>query len=135
MDSNKTYLIGVLGAIHLLAHSWMQVLPATVQNCFTQAKFVREGGGEGKIDRDAEDCESLLAEVLERQGDAAEQMNFDTFRHIDGNVVTSSEFSDSEIIATTAPCPASSKSNDDNGDAELDDGPSLSDVAHAVSVM
>lgn len=38
MDSHKIYRIGLLGAIHLLAHSWMQVLPATVQNCFARGR-------------------------------------------------------------------------------------------------
>lgn len=135
MDSNKTYSIDLLGAIHLLAHSWMQVLPATVQNCFARAKFIvrEDGGDDDMMDKDAEKCESLLVEVLEREGDAAEQMNFITFRDVDGDVVTSSEFSDSEIVAAVAPHPASSESDDD--DVEVDDGPSLSDAAHAVSVM
>lgn len=93
------------------------------------------GGGDGdEIDKDAEGCESLLAEVQEQQGDAAEQINFDTFRDVDGDV-TSSEFLDSEIVAVVAPRSASSESDDDDDNAELDDGPSLSDTARAVSVM
>ncbi|XP_070380716.1 tigger transposable element-derived protein 6-like [Dermacentor albipictus] len=52
MYSNKTYSIDLLGAIHLLTHSWMQVLPATVQNCLARAKFVVHEGGSDKVDED-----------------------------------------------------------------------------------
>nr|XP_050032048.1 tigger transposable element-derived protein 6-like [Dermacentor andersoni] len=135
MDSNKTYSIDLLGAIDLLIHSWMQVLPATMQNCFTQAKFVVHEGGSDKVDEDTEHCVSLLAEILEQQGDAAEQVNVETFRDVDDEVVTLPEFSDGNIVADIAPRPASSKSDDDDGDVEVDNCPSLSDVVHALSIM
>lgn len=50
----------------------MQVLPVIVPNRCMQAKFVVREGGDNKVDEDTEDYESLLAEVLERQDDAAE---------------------------------------------------------------
>ncbi|KAH7985915.1 hypothetical protein HPB49_026221 [Dermacentor silvarum] len=38
------------------------------------------------------DCENLLVEVLERQGAADEEVNFGTFRDVDGDVTTSPDF-------------------------------------------
>lgn len=136
MESDKTYSIDLLGAIHLLAHSWMQVQPATIQNCFARAQFkMPEGGNDENEDgEDTEDCESLLAEVLERQGEGVEKLNFGTFRDVDGDVVTSPNFSDSDIVAAVAPRPDSSESEEES-DVEVDDGPSLSEAARAVTVM
>ncbi|KAH6923666.1 hypothetical protein HPB50_004406 [Hyalomma asiaticum] len=85
-------------------------------------------------DEDIEDCK-----VLERQGAEDGEVNFGTFRDVDGppppppDVTTSPDFSDSEIVATVAPRPASSESEEDS-DVEVDDGPSISDAAHAAAV-
>ncbi|XP_037558463.1 jerky protein homolog-like [Dermacentor silvarum] len=134
MDSGKTYTIDLLGAVHLLAHSWREVQPATIQNCFARAQFKILEGDDDADGEDAEDCENLLVEVLERQGAADEEVNFGTFRDVDGDVTTSPDFSDSDIVAAVAPRPASSESEEDS-DVEVDDGPSLSDAARAVAVM
>ncbi|KAH8037147.1 hypothetical protein HPB51_008829 [Rhipicephalus microplus] len=140
MESAKTYSIDLLGAIHLLAHSWMQVQPATIRNCFARAQFKmpEEGNDENMEDNedgeDTEDCESLLVEVLERQGEGVDKFNFGTFRDVDGDVLTSPDFSDSDIVAAIAPRPDSSESEEE-GDVEVDDGPSLSEAARAVTVM
>ncbi|XP_037564678.1 tigger transposable element-derived protein 4-like [Dermacentor silvarum] len=134
MDSGKTYTIDLLGAVHLLAHSWREVQPATIQNCFARAQFKILEGDDDADGGDAEDCENLLVEVLERQGAADEEVNFGTFRDVDGDVTTSPDFSDSDIVAAVAPRPASSESEEDS-DVEVDDGPSLSDAARAVAVM
>lgn len=72
MNSDRTYSTHLLGVIHMLTHSWMQVLPAIVQNRCMQAKFVVREGGDNEVDEGTEDYESLLAEVLERQDNAAE---------------------------------------------------------------
>ncbi|KAL1477446.1 hypothetical protein MTO96_035734 [Rhipicephalus appendiculatus] len=83
MDSGKTYTIDLLGAIHLLVHSWREVQPATIQNCFARAQFkMFEGGGDDADGEDTQDCENLLVEVLERQGAADEEVNFGTFRDV-----------------------------------------------------
>ncbi|KAH7984507.1 hypothetical protein HPB52_022145 [Rhipicephalus sanguineus] len=94
-----------------------------------------EGGNDENEDgEDTEDCKSLLAEVLERQGEGVEKLNFGTFRDVDGDVVTSPNFSNSDIVAAVAPRPDSSESEEES-DVEVDDGPSLSEAARAVTVM
>ncbi|KAH8031414.1 hypothetical protein HPB51_017186 [Rhipicephalus microplus] len=116
------------------------VQPATIRNCFARAQFKmpEEGNDENMEDNedgeDTEDCESLLVEVLERQGEGVDKFNFGTFRDVDGDVLTSPDFSDSDIVAAIAPRPDSSESEEE-GDVEVDDGPSLSEAARAVTVM
>ncbi|KAH8028057.1 hypothetical protein HPB51_012643 [Rhipicephalus microplus] len=117
-----------------------KVQPATIRNCFARAQFKmpEEGNDENMEDNedgeDTEDCESLLVEVLERQGEGVDKFNFGTFRDVDGDVLTSPDFSDSDIVAAIAPRPDSSESEEE-GDVEVDDGPSLSEAARAVTVM
>ncbi|KAH7979784.1 hypothetical protein HPB49_011011 [Dermacentor silvarum] len=55
-------------------------------------------GGDDADGEDAEDCENLLVEVLERQGAADEEVNFGTFGDVDGDVTTSPDFSDSDML-------------------------------------
>ncbi|KAH8026322.1 hypothetical protein HPB51_019561 [Rhipicephalus microplus] len=118
----------------------LPVQPATIRNCFARAQFKmpEEGNDENMEDNedgeDTEDCESLLVEVLERQGEGVDKFNFGTFRDVDGDVLTSPDFSDSDIVAAIAPRPDSSESEEE-GDVEVDDGPSLSEAARAVTVM
>ncbi|KAL1436876.1 hypothetical protein MTO96_049273 [Rhipicephalus appendiculatus] len=81
-----------------------------------------EGGDDDADGEDTQDCENLLVEVLERQGAADEEVNFGTFRDVDGDVTTSPDFTDSDIVAAVAPRPASSESEEDS-DVEVDDGP------------
>ncbi|KAH6945720.1 hypothetical protein HPB50_009703 [Hyalomma asiaticum] len=137
MECGKAYCIDMLGAIHLLAYSWQQVESTTVQNCFTRAKFmVRENTGESE--ECAADCDSLLTEVLERQG-SAEALHFESFRDLDSDVATSPDLTDSEIVAAVVPREVEDDENaDDDGDdveADPDPSPSLTAVADAVAVM
>ncbi|KAL1457236.1 hypothetical protein MTO96_027714 [Rhipicephalus appendiculatus] len=64
-------------------------------------------GDDNEDGEDTEDCESLLVEVLGRQGEAVEKLNFSTFRDVNRDVVTSLDISDSDIVAAVAPRPAS----------------------------
>ncbi|KAH6945427.1 hypothetical protein HPB50_008397 [Hyalomma asiaticum] len=137
MECGKAYCIDMLGAIHLLAYSWQPVESTTVQNCFTRAKFVvRENTGESE--ECADDCDSLLTEVLERQG-SAEALHFESFRDLHSDVATSPDLTDSEIVAAVVPHEVEDDENDDDdGDdveANPDLSPSLTAVADAVAVM
>ncbi|KAH6935600.1 hypothetical protein HPB50_007011 [Hyalomma asiaticum] len=91
--------------------------------------------GDYEVDEATNGCESLLVEVLEQEDEAAEHVNFDTFRDVDGNVVTPVELSDSDFTAAVTPRPASRESDDDNDTVEVDDSPSLSEAAHALFVI
>ncbi|KAH6945321.1 hypothetical protein HPB50_007875 [Hyalomma asiaticum] len=83
----------LMGAIHLLEYSWCQVEETTVQNCFKRAGFnVCAGDGDdasNTVDQTSDivdqACETLLAEVLERQG-VREGISFPDFRDIDSEV-------------------------------------------------
>ncbi|KAH6948631.1 hypothetical protein HPB50_025410 [Hyalomma asiaticum] len=87
IDSRKTYTIDLLGAI--LAHSWRQVQLAIIQDCFVRAQFKVFEGDDNVDDEDTKDYENLLVEVLERQGAVDGEVNFGTFRDVDGDVTTS----------------------------------------------
>ncbi|KAH6946347.1 hypothetical protein HPB50_012876 [Hyalomma asiaticum] len=114
-----------------------QALKVIEKNCFTRAKFVvRENTGESE--ECADDCDSLLTEVLECQG-SAEALHFESFRDLDSDVATSPDLTDSEIVAAVVPHEAEDDENDDDdGDdveADPDPSPSLTAVADAVAVM
>ncbi|KAH7977638.1 hypothetical protein HPB49_003111 [Dermacentor silvarum] len=129
IESDKTYNIDMLGAIHLLAHTWQQVKAATVKNCFARGQFVMPAQeiNSSKVDADEEvaddsDCEALLAEVLERQG-GGDTVPFLAFCDVDNDTETYEDLSDSDIVnsLSTKLCSASDGEDDDN--AELEDVP------------
>ncbi|KAH7977732.1 hypothetical protein HPB49_003275 [Dermacentor silvarum] len=114
MECGKMYSIDMLGAIHLLAYSWQQLKSATVENCFARAKFVvRVSTGENE---ETADCDSLLTEVLERQG-STEALQFESFRDLDSDVATSPDLTDSEIVTAVVPCEVEDDENDDDDGA------------------
>ncbi|KAH7984623.1 hypothetical protein HPB52_023293 [Rhipicephalus sanguineus] len=94
MESGKTYSIDMLCAIHLLAYSWQQVEPPTVQNCFAPAQFVVPAQPTSPSEADAteedidnSECEARIAEVLGRQG-GGDKVPFATFSDVDKEVET-----------------------------------------------
>ncbi|KAH6943426.1 hypothetical protein HPB50_021658 [Hyalomma asiaticum] len=91
-------------------------------------------GDDDKVDEATDDCEGLLAEVPKRQGEAVEHVNVDTFRNVDGEI-TLPELSDCDTVTAVGPCQASSESEDDNDDTEVDSGTSSSEVAGPLTVM
>uniref|UniRef100_A0A023FNB6 Putative tigger transposase n=1 Tax=Amblyomma cajennense TaxID=34607 RepID=A0A023FNB6_AMBCJ len=137
MESGKMYLIDLLGAVHLLAFSWQQVDPVTIQNCFARAKFI-VGASDSEDCDPADDCDTLLTEVLERQG-GAEAVNFEMFCEVDSEVATTPGWSDSEIVAAVAPPQGGEEDaeNEDSGD-ELpteDFSPTVAEASQALAVM
>ncbi|XP_064465874.1 tigger transposable element-derived protein 4-like [Ornithodoros turicata] len=88
----KTYAIHLLGAVHLLQHSWQQVEPSTVQNCFRRAGFMMctdstVQGENSEEDNANDEGEGILSEFLECQG-AADSVQFSVFRDIDNGMET-----------------------------------------------
>lgn len=137
MESGKMYVIDLLGAVHLLAFSWQQVDPVTVQNCFARARFIVRAS-DAEVSDPADDCGALLTEVLERQG-GADTVDFEMFCEVDSEVATSPGWSDSEIVAAVAP-PQGDEGieNDDSGDDDLateDVSPTVTEAAEALAVM
>ncbi|KAH6924735.1 hypothetical protein HPB50_023770 [Hyalomma asiaticum] len=137
MECGKAHCIDMLGAIHLLAYSWQQVESIRLQNCFARAKFVVHVNT-GESEECADDCDSLLTEVLEHQG-SAEALHFESFHDLDSDVATSPDLKDSKIVAAVVPHEVEDDENDDDdGDAvKADSDPSLSltAVADAMAVM
>ncbi|KAH6939383.1 hypothetical protein HPB50_017743 [Hyalomma asiaticum] len=136
VECSEAYCINLLGAIHLLAYSWQQVESATVENCFSQAKFLVYVTT-GKREECDDNCNSLLTEVLERQG-SAEALQFESFRDLDSDVATSPDLTDSEIVAAFVPREFEDDENDDDDGyvikVEPDQGPPLMAVDDAVAV-
>ncbi|KAH6947302.1 hypothetical protein HPB50_018360 [Hyalomma asiaticum] len=133
MECGKAYCIDIRGAIHLLAYLWQQVESTTVQNCFTRAKFmVRVNTSESE--ECADDCDSLLKEVLEHQG-SAKALHFESFHDLDSDMATSPDLTESEIVATVVPREVEDDDDSDDVEADLDASQSLTAVADAVAVM
>ncbi|KAH6934867.1 hypothetical protein HPB50_001568 [Hyalomma asiaticum] len=136
MECGKAYCIDMQGAMHLLAYLWQQVESTTLQNCFARAMFVVHVST-GKSEECADDCDSQLTEVLERQG-SGEALHFESFHDLDSTVTTSPDLTDSKIVADVVPREVEDDENDDDdGDVEADSdpSPSLTEVADAVAVM
>ncbi|KAH6933604.1 hypothetical protein HPB50_025369 [Hyalomma asiaticum] len=115
----------------------------TVQNCFKRAGFsVCAGDADDSSDTidqtsDIVDdaCETLLAEVLERQG-VTEGISFPDFRDADSDVQTSPDMSDEAIVASVVEVsPNDSDEDDMESDNTGDPGPTVAEAAHCVSVM
>ncbi|KAL3178747.1 hypothetical protein MRX96_009427 [Rhipicephalus microplus] len=70
----------------------------------TERKFgmPEESNDDNEDGEDTKECESLLVEVLERQGGRAEKLNFGTFQDVDRDVVASPDFSDSDTCRRRA---------------------------------
>ncbi|KAH6946975.1 hypothetical protein HPB50_016398 [Hyalomma asiaticum] len=120
-----------------------QVEATTVQNCFKRAGFsVCAGDADDSSDTidqtsDIVDdaCETLLAEVLERQG-VTEGISFPDFRDADSDVQTSPDMSDEAIVASVVEVsPNDSDEDDMESDNTGDPGPTVAEAAHCVSVM
>ncbi|KAH6935620.1 hypothetical protein HPB50_007071 [Hyalomma asiaticum] len=80
-------------------------------------------------------CETLLAEVLERQG-VTEGISFPDFRDADSDVQTSPDMSDEAIVASVVEVsPNDSDEDDMESDNTGDPGPTVAEAAHCVSVM
>ncbi|KAL1477988.1 hypothetical protein MTO96_035312 [Rhipicephalus appendiculatus] len=80
-------------------------------------------------------CETLLAEVLERQG-VTEGISFPDFRDADSDVQTSPDMSDEAIVASVVEVsPNDSDEDDTENDSTGDSGPTVAEAAHCVSVM
>ncbi|KAH6930138.1 hypothetical protein HPB50_010400 [Hyalomma asiaticum] len=132
-----------MGAIHLLEYSWRQVEETTVQNCFKRAGFnVCSGDGDdtsSTVDQTSdivdEACETLLAEVLERQG-VTEGISFPDFRDIDSEVQTSPDTSDEAIVASVVEVSPNESDGDDTECESADDsGPTVAEAARCVSLL
>ncbi|XP_064479059.1 tigger transposable element-derived protein 4-like [Ornithodoros turicata] len=145
MENDKTYATDLLGAVHLLQHSWQQVEPSTVENCFRHAGFMvctdSTVQGENSEEDNADDeCEGILLELLERQG-AADSVQFHVFPDIDNGVETCPDWSDSEIVASMVSESSSATSGDTDNDEddreEIEDseGPSVAEAVQALEVM
>ncbi|KAK8756802.1 hypothetical protein V5799_000495 [Amblyomma americanum] len=136
MESRKTYIIDLLGAVHLLVFSWQQDGLVTVQNRFVRVKFIVRAS-DHKVSDTADDHDALLTKVLERQ-DGAETVDFKMVCKVDSEVSTSPGWSDSEIVAAVAP-PESDEGtqNKDNIDdlATEDFSPNVAEAAQALMVM
>ncbi|KAH7980459.1 hypothetical protein HPB49_016338 [Dermacentor silvarum] len=136
----------MLGAIHLLAYSWQQVTAATIKNCIARAQFVvpavsAQEINPSEVDADEEaaddsDCEALLAEVLDRQGDG-DRVPFSAFCDVDNDVETCEDLTDSDIVnsLSTKLCSASDGEDDDNAELEYVPCPSVGEAARALDVM
>ncbi|KAH6935284.1 hypothetical protein HPB50_005019 [Hyalomma asiaticum] len=132
MECGTACCIDMLGAIHLLTYSWQQVESTTLLNCFARAKFVvRVNTGESK--ECADECDSLLTEVLEHQA-SAEALHFESFHDLDSDMATSPDLTDSKIVAAVVPREVEDDEYDDD-DIEADPSPPLMAVADAMAVM
>ncbi|KAH6920731.1 hypothetical protein HPB50_028281 [Hyalomma asiaticum] len=99
------------------------------------AELLHSSKVRGESEECADDCDSLLTEVLEHQG-SAEALHFESFHDLDSDVAPSPELTDSEIVAAVVPHEAEDDENDDdNVEADPDPSPSLTAVADAVAVM
>ncbi|KAL1448368.1 hypothetical protein MTO96_044087, partial [Rhipicephalus appendiculatus] len=80
-------------------------------------------------------CESLLAEVLERQG-VMEGISFSDFRDADSDFQTSLDMSDEAIVASVVEVsPNNSDEDYTENDSTGDSGPTVAEAAHCVIVM
>ncbi|KAH6930412.1 hypothetical protein HPB50_013348 [Hyalomma asiaticum] len=132
VECGMAYCIDMLGAIHPLTYSWQQVESTTPLNCFARAKFVvRVNTGESK--ECADECDSLLTEVLEHQA-SAKALHFESFHDLGSDMATSPDLTDSKIVAAVVPREVEDDEHDDD-DIEADPSPSLMAVADAMAVM
>ncbi|KAH6947999.1 hypothetical protein HPB50_022433 [Hyalomma asiaticum] len=80
-------------------------------------------------------CETLLAEVLERQG-VAEGISFPDFRDIDSEVHTSPGTSDEAILASVVKVPPNQSDEDDTEcESAGDSGPTVAEAAQCISFL
>ncbi|KAH7964106.1 hypothetical protein HPB51_027657 [Rhipicephalus microplus] len=123
---------------------WMkQVEATTVQNCFKHAGFsvcAGDADDAGDIINQTlvivdQACETLLAEVLERQG-VRECISFPDFRVADGDVQTSPEMFDEATVASVVEVLPNDSDEDDMGSDNTGDPDQIvAEAAHCVSVM
>ncbi|KAH8040716.1 hypothetical protein HPB51_012031 [Rhipicephalus microplus] len=115
----------------------------TVRNCFKRAGFSVCAGdtddASDTIDQTSyivdEACETLLAELLKREG-ITEGIFFPDFRDADSDVQTSPDMSDEAIIASVVEVsPYDSDEANMGSDNTGDPGPTVAEAAHCVSVM
>ncbi|KAL1482645.1 hypothetical protein MTO96_033657 [Rhipicephalus appendiculatus] len=94
-DANKGYSIDLLGAVHLLCHSWKELAPAKIANCFAHAGFSRSHAEDA--DDDGEDCDDLYEAVNSIVGGDLEG-NFESFAMADADVPVVAPAMDAEIV-------------------------------------
>ncbi|KAH6943945.1 hypothetical protein HPB50_000790 [Hyalomma asiaticum] len=132
-----------MGASHLLEYSWRQVEEMTVQNCFKHAGFNVCAGDRDDTSNTVNQtsdivdqaCETLLAEVMERQG-VTEGISVPDFRDIDSEVQTSPDTSDKAIVASVVDVSPNQSDEDDTECKSVDDsGPTVAEAAHCVSLL
>ncbi|KAH6927909.1 hypothetical protein HPB50_009842 [Hyalomma asiaticum] len=132
-----------MGAIHLLEYSWRQVEETTVQNCFKRAGFIvcacDRDDASNTVDQTSDivdqACETLLAEVLERQ-EFREGISFPDFRVIDSEVQTSPDTSDEAIVASVVEVSPNQSDEDDTECESVDNsGPTVAEATHCVDLL
>lgn len=94
-DANKGYSIDLLGAVHLLCHSWKELAPAKIANCFAHAGFSRSHAED--TNDDCEDCDDLYEAVNSIVGGDLEG-NFESFAMADADVPVVAPATDAEIV-------------------------------------
>ena len=94
IDANKGYSIDLLGAVLLLCHSWKELAPAKIANCFAHARFSRSHAEDAD---DCEDCDDLYEAVNSIVGGDLEG-NFESFAMADADVPVVAPATDAEIV-------------------------------------
>ncbi|KAH7938078.1 hypothetical protein HPB49_019650 [Dermacentor silvarum] len=93
-DANTGYDINLLGAIHLLNHSWKELAPAKIANCFVHAGFSLPHLGEPDDDQVCND----LYEAVHRIVGEEVKGNFDSFALADTDGPIVAPATDAEIV-------------------------------------
>ncbi|KAH6924387.1 hypothetical protein HPB50_016528 [Hyalomma asiaticum] len=76
MERDKGYTVHLLSAIHILAQSWDEVAPTTIQRCFGHAGFLEQvDASQEESDADSAEAHTVFDLVAQRCGSGTGTMD------------------------------------------------------------
>lgn len=102
-ETGKGYEVDLLGAVHLIEHSWKQVMSVSIASCFRHAGFSRTPSPpETQATPEFNDCDELCEEVRRLTGCADNEVdgdvNFEEYALYERDVPVTGDMTDAEVI-------------------------------------